>query len=519
VAAPIDFPLDLAQQQQQQQQQQLPAPVPGLWTLLAAHGVPVIDECVDAQMFRQQISEKGLDAPFYIADLGAVEKRFRLWQKLLPRVEPRYAVKCNPDEILLGTLQALGCGFDAASEEEMRFAFKAGADVDKIVFANPVKGRSCIEYARKHGVGLTTFDSAAELEKLAEHWPDAQLLLRISTDDSGASCQLSNKYGAQLGEEVHSLILLARTLQLEIVGVAFHCGSGQTQSVAFGRSIVDAAAVFDQLRLFGFSPHILDIGGGFPGEDAISAHGVATFDEIAGSISSALSVHFPEHDIDGSGNLQPLRVIAEPGRFFAHSAFTLACNIIGKKHIQRPADAASAPEHIACSYTIGDGIYGSFNNLLYDHAVATPVPLKLSDNYLQRSTPVVTAAMAAAAAAVPRPADWVSSTVFGPTCDGLDCVCKQALLPPDLSPGRDWLLFEGMGAYTLAAGSTFNGIQRATVIYVYTSNGTAARDDADSYVKAAQEESAWAIQPQAVMVATSSTTTRANALPLSRSRL
>jgi hypothetical protein len=149
----------------------------------------------------------------------------------------------------------------------------------------------------------------------------------------------------------------------------------------------------------------------------------------------------------------------------------------------------------------------------------TPVPLKLSDNYLQRSTPVVTAAMAAAAAAVPRPADWVSSTVFGPTCDGLDCVCKQALLPPDLSPGRDWLLFEGMGAYTLAAGSTFNGIQRATVIYVYTSNGTAARDDADSYVKAAQEERAWAIQPQAVMVATSSTTTRANALPLSRSRL
>ena len=506
---PADFPLGIAAHQQQLEH------VPDLSTLLAAYGVPVIDECVDSQMFRQHISENDLDAPFYIADLGAVEKRFRLWQKLLPRIEPRYAVKCNPDEILLGTLHALGCGFDAASEAEMRLAFKAGADVDKIVFANPVKGRSCIDYARKHGVGLTTFDSAAELEKLAEHWPDAQLLLRISTDDSGASCQLSNKYGAQLGEEVHGLILLARSLQLEIVGVAFHCGSGQTQSVAFGRAIVDAAAVFDQLRLVGFSPHILDIGGGFPGEDA---QGVATFDEIAGSITAALSVHFPEYDIDGPDNPQPLRVIAEPGRFFAQSAFTLACNIIGTKHIQRPADAVPAPEDIVCSYTIGDGIYGSFNNLMYDHAEVTPVPLKLSDDIVQRAAPAATVGMAVAAgaAAVPHSADLVASTVFGPTCDGLDCVCKQVMLPPDLAPGRDWLLFEGMGAYTLAAGSNFNGIQRAMVKYIYSSNGNAALDGAGSYVKDAREEITWGSPPQAVMVATSSTSTKANTLPRSR---
>eukprot|EP01043_Picozoa_sp_COSAG02_P083080 COSAG02_NODE_21172_length_799_cov_1.040000_1_plen_262_part_01 len=102
VTAPVDFPLGTTAHQQK------PEHVPDLSTLLAAHGVPVIDECVDPQMFRQHISENGLDAPFYIADLGAVEKRFRLWQKLLPHVEPWYAVKCNPDEILLGTLQPLG---------------------------------------------------------------------------------------------------------------------------------------------------------------------------------------------------------------------------------------------------------------------------------------------------------------------------------------------------------------------------------------------------------------------------
>ena len=54
--------------------------------------------------------------------------------------------------------------------------------------------------------------------------------------------------------------------------------------------------------------------------------------------------------------------------------------------------------------------------------------------------------------------------MWGPTCDGLDCVLPSVLLP-DLSPG-DWLYFHNMGAYTLAAGSTFNGMPRPRVHYV-----------------------------------------------------
>lgn len=497
--APVDSSLDHVAQQW------LPEPVTELTNFLAAHGVPLIEDSATRtvqQMFQQQISENNLDAPFYVADLGVVEKQVRLWQKLLPRVEPRYAIKCNPDEVLLGTLHAVGCGFDVASEEELRFALKAGARCDEIVFANPVKSLSCIDYARKHGVGLTTFDSAAELKKLAEHWPDAQLLLRISTDDSGAACQLSNKYGAQLGDEVHSLILLARSLQLDIVGVAFHCGSGQTQSIAFGRSIVDAAAVFTQLRLFGFKPHVLDIGGGFPGEE--SGEAAATFDEIAASVITALNAHFPEQEADQSGCPQ-LRVIAEPGRFFAHAAFTLACNIIGKKDRQRPervtGEEPFSQDAIACSYTIGDGIYGSFNCLLYDHAVAHPLPLQLHDH-----------------TAFAHSGDWVLSTVFGPTCDGLDCVCEQVRLPADLLPGRDWLLFEGMGAYTLAAGSPFNGIQRAQILYVYNTKSAYAVQMQDEGIHLSSEEEKTSAL-QAVMVPVKGHTTTAQPLPLRRSRL
>lgn len=54
--------------------------------------------------------------------------------------------------------------------------------------------------------------------------------------------------------------------------------------------------------------------------------------------------------------------------------------------------------------------------------------------------------------------------IWGPTCDGLDRIVEHSTLP-DLQVG-DWLLFENMGAYTVAASSTFNGFQRPDIHYV-----------------------------------------------------
>ena len=99
-------------------------------------------------------------------------------------------------------------------------------------------------------------------------------------------------------------------------------------------------------------------------------------------------------------------------------------------------------------YYINDGIYGSFNCLMYDHAHVTPYVL-------------------------PKPsgeADAVSaqhhaSSVWGPTCDGLDCVLNDTMLP-ELQVG-DWMFFEQMGAYTVAASSSFNGFAPPSAQYVY----------------------------------------------------
>merc|ERR1712127_93931 len=57
-----------------------------------------------------------------------------------------------------------------------------------------------------------------------------------------------------------------------------------------------------------------------------------------------------------------------------------------------------------------------------------------------------------------------ASTVFGPTCDSIDVIARSVLLP-ELNIG-DWLYFQNMGAYTMAAASCFNGFTPTERFYV-----------------------------------------------------
>ena len=57
-----------------------------------------------------------------------------------------------------------------------------------------------------------------------------------------ARCQLGNKYGALI-EDCAGLLALAQRLSLQVVGVAFHVGSGATNPQAFADAIAAARLV------------------------------------------------------------------------------------------------------------------------------------------------------------------------------------------------------------------------------------------------------------------------------------
>ena len=55
-------------------------------------------------------------------------------------------------------------------------------------------------------------------------------------------------------------------------------------------------------------------------------------------------------------------------------------------------------------------------------------------------------------------------SIWGPTCDSIDCVSTKTTLPSGLRVG-DWLGFDNMGAYTICAASQFNGFELSNVVY------------------------------------------------------
>src|SRR4051812_35016785 len=89
---------------------------------------------------------------------------------------------------------------------------------------------------------------------------------------------------------------------------------------------------------------------------------------MASVINSALNVHFPEGD--------DVTIIAEPGRFYAAKAFTLCCTVMAKTKCPAARIVKDNDnKENGYMYYINDGVYGSFNCLIYDHGVADPKTL------------------------------------------------------------------------------------------------------------------------------------------------
>ncbi|MCD9640505.1 Mitochondrial 2-oxoadipate and 2-oxoglutarate transporter [Datura stramonium] len=115
------------------------------------------------------------------------------------------------------------------------------------------------------------------------------------------------------------------------------------------RAIAGVRDVFDVADYLGIPKmQILNIGGGF--------RSTSLFEEIATVVKEAVEI-FPD---------DKLTIIAEPGRFFPETAFTLVTHVIGKRVRGKKIE-----------YWIDDGIYGSFRPTLYNSCFVVAVDIKL----------------------------------------------------------------------------------------------------------------------------------------------
>ncbi|KAG6963815.1 hypothetical protein JG687_00006331, partial [Phytophthora cactorum] len=180
---------------------------------------------------------------FYTIDLQHVANQYRRMVTQLPRVLPFYTVKCHPDTRVLSLLAKLGAGVDCASQSEVAMSLSHGVPPERIIFANTMKQRSHLRFAREHNVPLTVFDSSDELVKIKREFPEAKLVLRLQVDDSKARHQFGPKFGTPMAD-VPALLGTAKRLELNVVGVCFHVGVGVLDASAFVDAIVRAKQAF-----------------------------------------------------------------------------------------------------------------------------------------------------------------------------------------------------------------------------------------------------------------------------------
>ena len=363
--------------------------------------------------------------PIYIVSRDQVRENFQQLDAGLPAVKFYYAVKANPCHEILETLVAAGAGFDVASKGEIMAAVAAGANPrEDLIFADTVKDPRQIAYAHSIGLDDFTFDNPSEITQIARHAPGAKVHLRIIVSNEGSVAHLSHKFGADVDDAV-PLLLAAREQGLIPYGISFHVGSQCLDANRYVEALQTTREVFDAAARAGIELKSIDIGGGFP---------VRYSDEVIDidAMCSTIREHYEQ--LFQATAKTPCKLAAEPGRAIVGNAMILVTKVISE----------SIRNGRNWLY-FDDGTYGSFMEVLL----------------YQMSFPMKTNTDGA-----------INQYVLaGPTCDCIDVfsrdgrgdVCTVALPEMHLD---DLLVAGGMGAYTFAESTRFNGFPPPEFVYI-----------------------------------------------------
>lgn len=437
-----------------------------IYNFISDKDVKIYDTNLDMlDIINQYLEKKKGEQSFIVVDLGDVIRQFFKWKKNLPRITPYYAIKCNPCPIIIELLNKLGCCFDCASQQEILKTINLGIDPKNIIFANPCKPVDFIKFSRSNDVDLLVIDSSYELYKIKLYHPEASLLVRIQTDDSKSLCKFNCKFGVEL-DQVKEILELGKILNLNIIGVSFHVGSGCEDAHVYNTALHDCKKVFEIALSLDIHMNLIDIGGGFPGTD----DGKVLFETMAEVINKSIDELFKDRN--------DITFIAEPGRYFVSSSHTIVCSIINKKEktISKKRKITNHEEHNSkeindnnqnlnkeindnnsnkeindksietteklITYYISDGVYKSFSNIIFDYGKPEFIPFN------------------------ERTEKTYQSIIYGESCDSLDIISKNCQLP-SLAIGES-IIVKNMGAYTIASSTEFNGFTKAELFYIMT---------------------------------------------------
>lgn len=326
-----------------------------------------------------------------------------------------YAVKANDRTEVLSNLVAAGITtFDVASPAEMA-AVRAVCPQAVLHYNNPVRSAAEVKAGIAADVYSWSIDDMSELAKLHDVPRDNEVAVRFALPVKGAAYDFGSKFGA--APEQAAALLRAVVEMGFTPSMCFHPGTQCNDPQAWVQYVHAAA---DILRMADVSIERLNIGGGFAVDRGFDA---PDHRAVFAAVKAAL--------VESFGTGAP-SLLCEPGRAMVADAAVLATRIKGMRNEGR-------------TVFLNDGIYGGLPDLR-DMGLSGLVDVVGPDGALRQGAPK------------PR-------VVFGPTCDSLDRLPDGLPLPEDAQTG-DYLLFGGMGAYSIAMSTAFNGYGLAGVALV-----------------------------------------------------
>lgn len=347
-----------------------------------------------------------ISTPILTLSIDQIEYNYNFLLKHIPNLKVFYAMKANPDENIINSLNNLNSNFDVASINEILQLIKLGISPDRLIYANPVKSTESLLIAKENRVNTLTFDCEQEIYKIAKFIPNAKVLLRIKVD-TDAVINLNKKFGADVNNVIN-LLSIAKANGLNPIGLSFHVGSNCSNVNTFINALNICSSLFQETYKSGIELSVLDIGGGFVASNSL------------------------HNDLEMISNtfyklFKNVSIWAEPGRFICANACNLITTVIGK-----------TIKNDQFWYWLDDGIYGTFSGVTADHWIPNFVTYKNTVKKL--------------------------STFVGPSCDSLDII-QESIYCEELEIG-DVIMIPNAGAYTHVTSTTFNGFDKAKIVLI-----------------------------------------------------
>lgn len=343
-----------------------------------------------------------------------------------------YAVKANPELIVLETLMEAGLSvWDVASKEEMDLV-RSINPAARLVYSNPCRQRSHLRQAFELGVKELTVDSVEELSKIdgiyksgSAQTDDLTIIVRMLGGSQDAGADLDDKFG--VSQEEVKVIMQTCLDRGYNVGLTFHVGSQNTKPQSFKSALTDCwdlanATLSSQSLSKRFK--LIDIGGGLPVQ--YNGEPLPLLQEFGQAIQEGLA---PFHS---SG----IESISEFGRGIVGDSMDLITEVIGLGNGSK-----------AGKIYIADGVHGAlseshFCSFDWQLEFYTPDGQLIVSDRVQRVK------------------------VMGRTCDSEDKLVHEILVPSCLKEG-DIIVFKNLGAYPRATGR-FNGFTPAQLLQFET---------------------------------------------------